>query len=240
MLGRIYLIMNIINDKKYVGQTIQNGKRRFHAHKRVALKEKSQLPLHRAIRKYGIENFRYEILEECDSIGALNAAESKWILELRTYGSHGYNCTTGGEGFIVSDETKQKMSQSRIGMKLSDEHRKAISEGIIGENNPFYGKTHSEETIEKIKKTLKGQMDGENNPFYGKHHSEESKNKMSVSHIGKQVGEKHPRSKLTEKDVLEIRVAVEGGTSRLELACKYGVGKTAIDKIVTRKTWSHI
>ena len=56
MLGKIYLITNIVNDKKYVGQTVQNGKRRFNTHKRDALKHQSPLPLHRAIlaKQYGV------------------------------------------------------------------------------------------------------------------------------------------------------------------------------------------
>jgi group I intron endonuclease len=240
MLGRIYLITNTSNGKKYVGQTVQSGRRRFLSHKRSAFKYQSSLPIHRAIRKYGIDNFRYEVLEECNSMDDLNSAESRWILELDTFGPNGYNCTTGGEGFIVSDETRQKISLARAGIKLSEDHCKAMSVAMTGESNPFYGKTHSEETIAQIKETLKGQMDGENNPFYGKRHSEESLKKMSESHIGKQVGEKHPRSKLTEKDVLEIRAAAQNGIGRRVLAEKYGVGKTAIDKIVKRDTWKHI
>jgi len=50
MLGRIYLITNIVNDKKYIGQTVQNGRRRFLAHKRAAFKYQSPLPIHRAVR----------------------------------------------------------------------------------------------------------------------------------------------------------------------------------------------
>jgi group I intron endonuclease len=244
MCGSIYLIINLINDKKYVGQTIQKGKRRLNAHKRDAIKYKSQLPIHRAIRKYGIENFKYETIEWCDSIDALNMAETKWILTLDTFGPNGYNCTTGGEGFIVSDKTKQKISKARIGIKLSDEHCLAISNGITGENNPFYGKKHSKETIQKIKDTLKGQMDGENNPFYGKKHSEETRKKLSQNHIGLQAGEKHPRAKLTQRDVLEIRNIAEKSNNKKQLARdlskQYNVGKKAIEKIIYKHTWRHI
>lgn len=244
MLGRIYLITNTINGKKYVGQTVQNGKRRFLAHKRAAFKYHSPLPIHRSIRKYGIENFQYEIIEECDSIDSLNIAESKWIIELKTFGLKGYNCTTGGEGFIISEETKRKISQAHLGIKLSKKHCKAISDGIKGENNPFYGKTHSEETIEKIKETLKGQMDGENNPFYGKQHSEESKRKISENNKGKNIGvkagRKHHNAKLTEDNVLEIRQLEQEGITRLVLAKKFNVGRTQIDRIINRQRWGHI
>jgi group I intron endonuclease len=244
MLGRIYLITNLVDGKKYVGQTVQNGKRRFNTHKRAAFKYQSRLPIHRAIRKYGIDNFKYEILEECDSIHSLNEAESKWISELKTFGSEGYNCTTGGEGFIVSDKTRQKISKARLGMNLSEEWCQAISDSMKGESNPFYGKHHSAETISQIKKTLAGKMAGEKNPFYGKQHSEESKKKLSESlkgkNIGVKAGIKHHNVKLTERAVLEIRSAVQSGVSRKSLAERYGVNRQQIDRIINRQRWSHI
>lgn len=53
---------------------------------------------------------------------------------------------------------------------------------LFGEKNPFYGKRHSKESINKMKKKLPN-VAGENNPFYGKKHSEESKKKMSLTKI---------------------------------------------------------
>lgn len=49
---------------------------------------------------------------------------------------------------------------------------------LIGSNNPFYGKHHSEESRHKMSKTRKNKSIGSDNSFYGKHHSEESKQKM--------------------------------------------------------------
>jgi len=236
----IYLITNLVNGKNYVGQTVQQINRRFSAHKRSAFKYESFLPLHRAMRKYGIDNFECKIIEICNSIEELNESETKWILKLGTFGKRGYNCTTGGEGFTVSDDTKKKISKSRIGMKLSESHCVAISKRMMGENNPFYGKSHSKETIEKIKETLQGQMDGENNPFYGKTHTEETKKLLSENHKGKHAGEKHPGVKLTEKDVLEIRNDILNGINRNYLAVKFNVSKGTINKIATRENWSHI
>lgn len=59
--------------------------------------------------------------------------------------------------------------------------RKRASEKMRGENNPNYGKHHSEETKKKMSESHKG----EKHPFYGKHLSEETKKKMSDSHKGK-------------------------------------------------------
>lgn len=244
MLGRIYLITNAVNGKKYVGQTVKPIEKRLKEHFKAAFSENRKSIICSAIRKYGSVNFTIECIQDDIAIADLDAAEQYWVKHYDTFGKFGYNATTGGNQCRISDETKLKISIALTGIPKSEEHKKKMSEaqkGVkIGVLNSFYGKTHSEETVAKIKETLKGQMDGENNPFYGKHHSEESLKKMSESHIGNQVGEKHPRSKVTEKDVLEIRAAVLNGVSRIVLAEQFGVGKTAIDKIVNRHTWSHI
>lgn len=76
MFGIIYLITNAINDKKYVGQTIKSLKRRSNAHKRDAFKYQSSLPLHRAMRKYGIENFNNAKLKEQDVLEIRKAVQN--------------------------------------------------------------------------------------------------------------------------------------------------------------------
>jgi hypothetical protein len=53
-------------------------------------------------------------------------------------------------------------------------------------------------------------------------------------------GERHPRSKVTDDDVLAIRRAWKRGTSVMELAVEYGVSLVSIYNIVNRKTWTHI
>ena len=81
----IYCFTNNINNKKYVGQSKQL-ERRYYLHIRDSLsktkQEKDTSLLHAAIRKYGIENFSYEILEEC-SIEELNSENSFEIKKMR-------------------------------------------------------------------------------------------------------------------------------------------------------------
>ena len=239
MLGRIYLITNAVNGKKYVGQTIKPIEKRLKEHVKAAFVENRKAIICSAIRKYGKDNFSIVCLQDNILVDDLDVTEQYWIKHYDTFGDNGYNATTGGNQCRISDETKLKISAALTGIPKSEEAKKNMSEaqkGKTGALNSFYGKTHSEETIEKIKETLKSQMDGENNPFYGRHHSKESLKKMSESHVGNQIGEKHPRSKVTEKDVL----AAENGVTRAVLAEQYSVGKTAIDKIVRRHTWGHI
>ena len=78
MEGRIYKITNQVNGKFYIGKTIKTLKNRFHNHCYDALKRDSTTYFHRAIRKYGKENFILEEIELCDN-KILNEKEDFWI-----------------------------------------------------------------------------------------------------------------------------------------------------------------
>lgn len=89
----IYKITNQLNGKSYIGQSI-DIMGRWRRHRVQAQKEDT--PLYCAIRKYGIDNFTFEVVEEC-SFEELNNREIYWIQYYNTYYA-GYNQTTGGEG----------------------------------------------------------------------------------------------------------------------------------------------
>ena len=96
MIG-IYKITNLINGKSYIGQSV-NINKRFIAHKSAAFNtnnKKYNFPLYRAIRKYGIDNFRFDVLEECTE-SELNNKEKYYILEFQTLVPNGYNQDEGG------------------------------------------------------------------------------------------------------------------------------------------------
>ncbi len=117
--GTIYLITNLINDNKYVGQTVMQLNKRWLAHIQES-KTYSERPLYRAINKYGIENFKIKILEECNE-DVLSDREIYWIEKLNTY-HNGYNATTGGESNKnIREEIKEKISQSMSEIERSDE-----------------------------------------------------------------------------------------------------------------------
>lgn len=93
MIG-IYSITNIINNKKYIGQSV-NISQRWRAHRTRYQIEDSYL--YRSIRKYGLENFLFEILEECNQEN-LNEKEKYWIKYFNTTNPEkGYNLTKGGD-----------------------------------------------------------------------------------------------------------------------------------------------
>lgn len=91
MIG-IYKITNNINGKIYIGQS-NNIQRRFSEHKTKG--RTSRIPVDQDIKKYGEENFSFEIIEEC-SIEELNEKETKWITYFNSI-EKGYNCSLGGD-----------------------------------------------------------------------------------------------------------------------------------------------
>lgn len=178
----IYKVTNLINNKIYIGQDSKNKENYFGSGKIIK----------KAINKYGIENFKKEILEICSNVDELNQAEKYWIEKLNsTNPDIGYNISFGGQsgwmlGLRHSDETKKNYSINRVGKLIGDmngmygkthssESKKKMSRPKSGKDNGMYGKKHSDETKKKISENLKG----EKNPFYGKKHSDETKKKMS-------------------------------------------------------------
>ena len=94
----IYKIENLINHKVYIGQS-RNIEKRWNKHCNTMQNSSDhsyENPLYRAMRKYGIENFNFSILEEC-SIQDLDEREKYWINETNSY-FNGYNLTFGGDG----------------------------------------------------------------------------------------------------------------------------------------------
>lgn len=92
----IYKVTNKINNKVYIGLTTTTLHQRRLEHER----SKDQTHFHRAIKKYGKENFIWEILEECNDKEKLCELEKQYIKKYDSI-KQGYNCTTGGEtGYI--------------------------------------------------------------------------------------------------------------------------------------------
>lgn len=92
----IYRITNLINHKSYIGKTeYGNPEKRWNEHKRDMRKDRCKdRALYRAMRKYGVDNFRFEILEETDNPCD---RERFYIKKFNTF-HYGYNMTRGGDG----------------------------------------------------------------------------------------------------------------------------------------------
>ena len=177
----IYILTNRLNGKSYVGKDVNLGSR---VKEHLRLKCPGCVMIHRAIKKYGAENFDVTLIP-CPgvSLEELSAIEVRAISDYGSY-ENGYNLTKGGEG--------------TLGYVPSDEWRAEKSESMSGEKNHFYGRTHSEETRHLLSKVHTGRrhteetkakwsdlQSGEGNGFYGKKHSEESKRDMSEKAKGR-------------------------------------------------------
>lgn len=127
MKNQIYIIKNIVNNKIYIGLSVNGGIKRYWKHMSEA-RCGSSFPIHRAIRKWGERNFELYILhtlEEGKDPKELYDLEKYYIaLHKSNNKSIGYNLTAGGDGTIGrlhSDETKDKIRQKAIGRKASEE-----------------------------------------------------------------------------------------------------------------------
>lgn len=101
-MSYIYKIINTVNNKVYIGKTAFSIQKRFQEHCKDAFRERNEKrPLYNAMRKYGIEAFSIELIEECDDTRAADR-EAYWIGVYNAY-STGYNATLGGDGKFLYD-----------------------------------------------------------------------------------------------------------------------------------------
>jgi len=77
-------------------------------------------------------------------------------------------------GAKLSEETKRKIGEKHAGRTLSEEHKKKVAQSLSGEKNPFFGKTHSKETRERVAEANKRRV-----------WSDESRQKLSATHRAK-------------------------------------------------------
>ena len=169
----IYKVENLLNHKCYIGKSDKDVYERLKCHKNCGHHSNSHL--RNAIKKYGVDNFSFEVLEFC-SIDKTNERERYWIEYYDSF-KNGYNCTTGGEGEIgwhLSDEAKRKISEGNKGKIILQHQREAVSKAQRGKH-----------LSEEQKEFLRNAFSGKNNPFYGKTHSVETRKKISIanSHI---------------------------------------------------------
>lgn len=118
-LNKIYLLINKIDGKVYVGQTWYDYKYRM---RKNGIGYIGCVHLYAAIQKYGIENFKYLTLAECKTQEEADKLEVYFINKYDSCNSKkGYNLKNGGIHGEMSDESKQKISKTLTGKKHSQE-----------------------------------------------------------------------------------------------------------------------
>jgi group I intron endonuclease len=110
----IYTITNLINGKVYVGQTVQkNPKMRWYAHLADARSGKKS-HLYDSIRKYGVDNFQWIIVQEAANLEELNILETIWEQRLKSEGKILYNNRGTGNNKLHSEQSIFKMKESQV------------------------------------------------------------------------------------------------------------------------------
>jgi len=136
--GVIYKITNLVNGKIYVGKTKRKyPTARWQEHKKCAIEynghPRGKTYFYNALRKYGVENFRFEVIDQAFANSELLAKEMYWIATLQsTNRCVGYNSTYGGESGIPTPETLEKMR----GRPCRPETRAKISAAQKGKKQP--------------------------------------------------------------------------------------------------------
>lgn len=175
----------------------------------------------KAIRKYGVDCWSFEVIENNNDKNYINEQEIYWINFYNTI-KNGYNICEGGlktsgmKGHQHTSEAKEKMRKAKLGKKLSKEHVNKISNALKGKNignTYFKGKHHSEKTKEKMSNSHLGEnnpMFGKHDthPMFGKHHTDKAKEKMRQAKLGNPSNKKGKR--LSEETKEKIRKSCIG------------------------------
>ena len=160
--GYIYKITNTINDRIYIGKTV-NLEKRWYQHRRM----KENKVLYKAFVKYGIENFTFEEVIRVKSKDKetlnfiLNILETFYIKKFDSY-NKGYNCTLGGEGTIgriVSEENRMNLRNSHLGHKHTEEQKEKIGTALRGRTRDH--EMINNAALKRRKSILQYSLDGE-------------------------------------------------------------------------------
>jgi len=177
----IYKITNIINNKFYIGSAVDFKKRKS-SHLYYFKNQKHQDYFQKAYNKYGEENFLFEVLEIVENKNKLLEREQFYLDSLTPWRRNiGYNIAkiAGSQlGFKHSEKTKLLLSKIQTGKSYADK---------VGEDKAkdWIEKTRKSNTGKKRTEEYKIGRSGENNQFYGKTHSGEVRKIISNSKIGK-------------------------------------------------------
>lgn len=146
MAFNIYIIINNINKKFYIGKTTSSIQKRFKRHLNDATSMRCDTRLAKAIRKYGVENFYVEQLDTASTEDELNHKEQYWIEQLNAI-KEGYNASNGGEGGntyqhkteVEMDTIRDKIRRSKTGNL--NPHASAVKCKNIKTGQELYFKT---------------------------------------------------------------------------------------------------
>ena len=219
----IYIIENILTGKAYIGQTVDYDKRKREHINALRGDRHDNRYLQNSWNKYGESAFRFAIVAEC-AAEQLDELEIWYIQHLNTFVPSGYNLTKGGDGVR--------------GLKWSPESCKAQSLAMKGKRTgasaSMFGKTHTDETREKLRSSTTALWQNEDfrkrqvEAHTGKKQSEETKRKKNEALIGKTINKRAHRFRCVETGIEyesfgKIDLGFKVDNSAIHRACRRGI-----------------
>ena len=227
MIG-IYKITNQINGHSYIGLSTNIHSRWLQHLSPASWGRDNENPLYRAFAKYGIDNFKFEVLEECQP-EELGEREKYYISLYNTY-YDGYNRTPGGQNNHHETHPKHKLTKEDvIDIRIRYGNLERCNEVY-----ELYKDCIGQSGFNKIWKgeTWKGVMEEVYTPENKRFHDHDTGNK----------GSKNGRAKLTEEEVRTIRLRRKDGDNIREVYKDYSDKLTygSFTNVWTYQNWKHI
>lgn len=176
----LYRIINKINGKIYIGQTVQPDKR-WYQHKYMSEQEKPSMVISYAIKKYGASSFTFEVIAGCKNWNDANDIETLLVSQYDSLVPNGYNVALGGMNAPKSEAWIQAMKDWHVSLspkeraEISRKQSEATFEQIANQGHPAQGRIVTEEEKELHRKIRL------ENPI---EYTPKIRKKMSEAHIG--------------------------------------------------------
>jgi group I intron endonuclease len=252
-MGYIYMIKNKLDNKCYIGQTIEKDvNTRWRAHKRNMNSDGCRV-LYNAFRKYGLDNFDFKII--CISFDEfLDALEIDYISKFNSIAPNGYNLESGGnKNKVFHPETCKKISLALTGKKHTEERK-------LNNSNSQKGKKVSEESKKKMSESRKGkklnltdeQRQNRSNRLKGHPTSEKTKQRVAEANKNR-VWTEEMKQKISEKSknnsckkvgkysldgvLLESYNSIKEATEKTNAKSPWYISKCCNNKIKTVKEY---
>lgn len=230
MIG-IYKITNKINGLSYIGQSV-NIAHRWYCHK-----TSGELTIGKAIQKYGVENFIFEVIEECDVLN-LDEREKFWILKLNTLTPNGYNIK------LAESSRGEYNSQSIVTEEQVKQLRKIYQDKNYNSLKEVYEREHLDDIIEYVsfREIFSGLRWGWVMPEVFTLENKEYYNKCinSARRVNNQYGENNASAILTEQEVLNIRLmyVTEDRNTIFQEYPQYS--ERLLTSVISGQNWKHL
>lgn len=224
----IYKTINLINNKIYIGKSEKDFNPKYLGSGKL---------LWKAIKKYGINNFKLELLETCKNIDHLNEREKYWISKNL---NNSYNLAEGGTGGWTTryydeyslNKLKEKLSNYQKGRVVSESTKIKLSNS---NKNRFYGNKN------ELSNTLKDIWNDPSSIF----NSQQYREKLSAA-AKKRVWKEETKRKISDgkiggKNPMSIKIQVDDiiYETRRECAKQHNISETAVTKRCLSKNFSN-